>query len=61
MRWLLLAVALCTYVAAAIVIASSQQALDPRPVIAICAYSASPPVVTSGQFVLVQCNSTGGI
>lgn len=40
-------------------LAWAQQALDPKPVAAACAYSTSPPTVATGNFVYVQCNSLG--
>jgi hypothetical protein len=39
---------------------SAQQWLPGSPAVPIaCAYSTSPPTVTTGQFVLVQCNNQG--
>lgn len=40
-------------------LAWGQQAFDPRPLAAVCAYNSSPPTATSGTFILVQCDSTG--
>lgn len=57
MKWLLLAVALCTYSA----VAFSQRVLDPQPLIAVCAYSLTPPTVASGQFVYMQCDNAGNL
>ena len=39
----------------------AQQVLDPKPVAAVCAYNTSPPTVSSGQFVTVQCTATGSL
>jgi hypothetical protein len=40
-------------------LALSQTVHDPNPVAAACAYSTSPPTLTSGTFGYVQCDSTG--
>lgn len=43
-------------------LAAAQQVLPPGPPISgavVCAYNTSPPTVTTGQWVLVQCDSTG--
>lgn len=39
--------------------ATAQQAFDPAPVAAVCAYSSSPPTATSGTFIFAQCDSAG--
>jgi len=41
------------------VAALAQTVLDPLPGALVCAYNTSPPVATSGTFILVQCNSSG--
>ena len=51
--FLSLAIALATGLAWA------QTVLDPTPTAAVCAYNTSLPTVTTGQFVYVQCNSSG--
>lgn len=40
---------------------SAQQVLDPKPLAAVCAYNTSPPTVTNGQFVTVQCDTNGSL
>lgn len=40
-------------------LAWAQTVFDPQPVAAACSYNATPPVATSGTFVVVQCNSFG--
>ena len=47
--------------AAFITVAYAQQVLNPPPRAAVCAYSVTPPTVTAGKFVYLQCNSTGSI
>lgn len=58
MRLLLLTLSLA---ALAITIALAQSVLNPSPLAAVCAYSTSPPTVSTGSFVYVQCNSTGSL
>lgn len=40
-------------------LATAQPAPTPTTIAAVCAYSSSPPTLTSGTFGLVQCNSSG--
>lgn len=58
-HWLLLAMAII--VLAGVYQAWAQSVTNPTPVAAVCAYSASPPTVTTGQFVYVQCDSSGSL
>lgn len=43
----------------AAVIGHSQTVTTPTAGAAVCAYNATPPSVASGQFVYVQCDSSG--
>jgi len=40
---------------------NAQTVQNPAPMAAACAYNTSPPTVSTGQFVLLQCDSTGQI
>lgn len=46
---------------ALVTVAYAQQVLNPPQRAAVCAYSTTPPTVTTGKFVYLQCNSTGSI
>lgn len=47
--------ALCGY----IIFANAQAVTTPTTRVAVCAYNSSPPTVSTGTFVLVQCDSSG--
>jgi hypothetical protein len=43
----------------AVLYARAQTVRTPALAAAVCAYSSSPPTVSTGNFVYVQCNSSG--
>jgi hypothetical protein len=45
--------------AAGITYALAQQATTPSQTALVCAYNATPVSVTTGQFVMVQCDAHG--
>lgn len=57
MKKLALVAAAALLVAGAI--AYAQTVVTPATRAAVCSYNASPPTVSSGNFVYLQCSSTG--
>ena len=44
-----------------ITVVYAQQIVTPAPRAGVCAYNVTPPTVSSGKFVYLQCNSTGSV
>ena len=41
--------------------ALAQRATNPAPSAVACVYNSSPPVATSGTFIIVQCDASGNL